>query len=52
MELDEWIRVQPMPTGRVAAVDERDMDIRVVDERIREGHAHRPGTDDEVVGLQ
>ena len=52
MELDEWIRVLPMPAGRVATVDERDVHIRVIDQRVREGHAHRARAHDEVVGLQ
>ncbi len=36
-----------MPT-----VDERDVYIRVVDQRVREGHAHSPRAYDEVVSLQ
>ena len=41
MQLDEWIGVEPVPTGRVAAVDQRDVHVRVIDQRVREGHAHR-----------
>ena len=52
MELDERIRVLPVPAGRVATVDERDVHVGVVDRRVREGHAHRARAHDEVVGLQ
>src|SRR5580765_8109028 len=52
MELHKWIRVLPMPAGRVATVDERDVHIRMIDEGIGEGHAHRPRAHNEVVGLQ
>ena len=41
-----------MPAGRVATVDERDVHIRVIDQRVREGHAHRARAHDEVVGLR
>ena len=41
-----------MPAGCVATVDERDADVGVIDEGIREGHAHRTSAHDEVVGLQ
>ena len=40
-----------MTTGGVAAVDQGDVDIRVIDQGVSEGHAHRPGADDEVIGL-
>ena len=52
VQLDERVGVLPVPAGRVAAVDERDVHVGVVDEGVREGHAHRAGADDEVVGLQ
>ena len=52
MQLDERIGVQPVPAGRVATVDQREVHIRVIDQRVREGHAHRPRAHDEVVSLQ
>ena len=52
MELHERICVEPVPARGVLTVDERDVRIRVVDQRVRERHAHRAGTDDEVVGGQ
>ena len=52
MQLDERIRVQPVPAGRVATVDQRDVHVRVIDQRVGEGHAHRPRAHDEVVGLE
>ena len=52
MELDERIRVLPMTAGRMATVDERDVHVGVVDQGVRERHAHRARTHDEVVGLQ
>ena len=52
MQLDERIRVQPVPAGRVATVDERDVDVGMVDERVGERHAHRACTHDEVVRVQ
>ena len=52
MELDERIRVLPVPAGRVATVDERDVHVRVIDQGVREGHAHRARAHDEVVGLR
>src|SRR6185295_3498719 len=32
MELDEWVRVLPMPAGRVATVDEGDVHVGVIDQ--------------------
>ena len=52
MKLDERVRVLPMPAGCMAAVDERDMHVRVIDQCICEGHAHGARTHDQVVGLQ
>ena len=39
-------------TGRVAAIDERDVHVRVIDERVGERHAHRSCADDEIVGFE
>ena len=36
----------------MAAVDDRDVNIGVIDEGIGERHAHRTGTYNEVVGVQ
>ncbi len=52
MEVDEWIRVLPMPAGRVATIDERDVHVGVIDQGVREGHAHRARAHHEVVGLR
>ena len=52
VQLDERIGVLPVPAGRVATVDERDVHVGVIDQRVGEGHAHRAGAHDEVVGLQ
>ena len=52
MELDERIRVEPVAACRVPTIDQRDVHVGVVDQRVREGHAHRAGADDEVLGFQ
>ena len=52
VQLDERVRVEPMPAGRVPAVDQRDVHIGVIDQRVGERHAHRARADDEIVGLQ
>lgn len=52
MKLHERIRIQPMSTGHVAKIDERDMHIGMVDQAVREGHTHRARTHDQVIGLQ
>ena len=52
VELHEGIGVEPMTTGRVATIDERDVHIRVIDERVGERHPHRTGPHDEVVRLR
>ena len=51
MQLHERIGVLPVPSGDVATVDERDVHVGMIDQRVGERHAHRPGADDEVVGL-
>ena len=52
MQLNERIRILPMPAGRGAAVDQRDMYVRMIDQRVHEGHAHRARAYDQVIGLQ
>src|SRR5215831_3141602 len=52
MELHEWIRVLPMATGGIAPIDEGDVHIGVIDQRVGKGHAHRAGADDEIVRVQ
>ena len=52
VELDERIRVLPVPAGRVATVDERDVDVGVIDQGVGERHAHGARAHDQVVGLQ
>jgi hypothetical protein len=52
VQLDERIRVEPVPAGCVAAIDERDVHVRVIDERVGERHAHGSCADDEIVGFQ
>jgi hypothetical protein len=52
VKLDERIRVLPVPARNVATVDERDVHVRVVDQSIRERHAHRARAHDEVIGRQ
>ncbi len=52
MELHERIRILPVTARGVATVDERDMDVGMVDEGVGEGHAHRARTHHEVIGLQ
>jgi hypothetical protein len=52
MQLDERICVEPVSPRGVAAIDERDVDIRVIEEGVGERHAHRPCADDEIVGFQ
>ena len=49
MQLDERIRVDPVPADGVAAVDDRDLGVRLGDQRVGEGEAGRAGADDEVV---
>src|SRR5690606_31539651 len=51
VEADERVGVEPVPAGGVAAVDEGDVDVGVVDQRVGEGHPHGTGADDDVVGL-
>ena len=52
MQLDERVRVEPVAAGRVAAIDEGDVHVRVIDQRVGERHAHGSRADDEIVGFQ
>ncbi len=52
MELYERVRVLPVTTGRVATVDKGHVHVRVVDQGVRERHAHRARAHDEVVGVR
>ena len=50
MQRHERVRLVPVTAGLVVAVDHRDGRIRIVgEERVDEGHADCPGTDDEIV---
>ena len=51
MEPDERVRVKPVSTDAVPAVDHDHADVRMVDQGVRERHPHRTGTDHEVVGF-
>ena len=52
MEPDERVRVKPVPTDSVPAVDHDHADVRMIDQRVRECHPRRTSTDHEVVGFQ
>ena len=52
MQLDERIGVLPMASGAVPMIDERDVDIGMVDQRVGERHAHGAGADDQIVSAQ
>ena len=52
VQLHERIRVLPVPAGGVAAVDQGDMHVGVVDQRVGERHAHRACTHDQVIGVE
>ena len=41
-----------MTAGAVPSFDHDDVGVGVFDQAVDERHAHRPGTDDEVVGLE
>ena len=51
MQPDERVGVEPVPADAVAAVDDRHARVGVVDQRVRERHAHGAGPHDEVVGF-
>ena len=52
MQLDERVRLEPVPADAVPTVDERHPHVGgVVDQRIRERHPHGAGPDNEIVGL-
>lgn len=50
MQLHERVRVQPVAARGMAAVDEDDLDIGVIDQRVGERHTHRARTHDEEIG--
>ena len=52
VQLDERIGVLPVPARRMATIDEGDVHVGVVDQRVGERHAHGSGADNEVVRLQ
>ena len=52
MKLDERIRVLPVTARRVATIDQSDVYVGMIDQRIREGHTHRARTHDEIVSSQ
>jgi hypothetical protein len=51
VEPNEGVRVEPMPTRTWPAIDQRDLDIGLLlDQRVGEGEATGPGSDDQIVG--
>ena len=52
MEPNERVRVKPVPTDSVPAVDHDHADICMIDQGVRERHPHRTSTDHDVVGFQ
>ena len=52
MEPNERVRVKPVPTDSVPAVDHNHADICMIDQGVRERHPHRTSTDHDVVGFQ
>ena len=52
VELHERVGVLPVTACGVATVDQGDVHIGVVEQRVGEGHPHRPGADDEIVGVE
>ena len=48
MELHERIRVLPVTARRMTTVDERDVHVGMVDQRVRESHTHCARAHDEV----
>ena len=51
VESDEGVRVEPVPTDSVPAVDQDHPDVRMVDQSVRERHPRGTRADDEVVSL-
>ena len=51
VELDERVRVEPVPTGSMTALDDHHVGVAVFEQGVDERHPHRAGTDDEMVGL-
>ena len=52
VQADEGVGVEPVPADAVPAIDQRHPHVGVVDQRVRERHAHGPGADDEVVHVE
>jgi len=52
VQRDEGVGVVPVATGQAVAVDDHDVGVALVEQRVRESQAHGPGTDDEIVRLQ
>src|SRR4029077_202468 len=52
VQVHERVGVEPVTARPVAALDDHHVGGRVVDERVDEAHADRPGADDEVVGIE
>ena len=51
MQPHEAVRVEPMPARAVAAIHQRDGDVRVRREGVDERHPHRSRADDQVVDV-
>ena len=51
MQAHERVGLEPVAPDAVAAVDQGDAHVGVVDQRVGERHAHGPGPDHQVVGL-
>lgn len=52
MEAYEPVGIEPMATRTVAAVDDRDRDLRRGGERVHERHSHRARPDHEVIDIE
>ena len=52
MQPHERVRIQPMAAGPVPAIDQGDAHHRMTGQRVSESHARRPGSDDQIVGLE
>ena len=49
VQADEGVRVQPVTSNAMAAVEHDHADVRVVNQRINESHPRRASADDEIV---
>ena len=52
VQLHEGIGVEPVTAGAMPSFDHDDVGVGVLDQAVDERHAHRAGTDDEIVGLE